>query len=275
MAAKPNRHTRFPALLQRQYEVIADFAGQVARTIGIATDARARMLRRRRRALRWAWIFTAGCAFWALLTAVLAAWGWFTLLLQITGAIAVVQVIPATLLFFRYHWLKSEPLPSQRPANVRRLPPPGSAARPAMYALGASERGLFSLLGVMEREQMLPAGEIADLTTAANRTSAAMASTAAQVVSMERAAHSSESSREYLVPTINAYIGQLGAGVRQYNEMVTAAAQLVSSASDSGSAVVASLDQQRYRDELAGATDRLAGWAQAFAELAPVRRLSS
>jgi hypothetical protein len=86
---------------------------------------------------------------------------------------------------------------------------------------------------------------------------------------MERAAHSSESSREYLVPTINAYTAQLGAGVRQYNEMVTAAAQLVSSAN--GETGVG-LMQQRYRDELVGATDRLMGWAQAFDELGGLRR---
>ncbi|HXA13239.1 MAG TPA: hypothetical protein VNW93_13825, partial [Mycobacterium sp.] len=171
----------------------------------------------------------------------------------------------------RYHWLRSEPLPASRPANVRRLPPPGSAARPAMYALGASERGFFSLLGVMERGAMLPAAEIRDLTAAANKTSAAMAATAAEVVSMERAVQYSESSRSYLVPTINAFTAQLSAGVRQYNEMVTAAAQLVSSANgDAGGALAAS--QHRYRAELAGATDRLVGWAQAFDELGGLPR---
>ncbi|KKC00095.1 phage shock envelope stress response protein PspM, partial [Mycobacterium nebraskense] len=139
----------------------------------------------------------------------------------------------------------------------------------AMYALGASERGFLSLLNVMERGSMLPAGEIRDLTAAANKTSAAMAATAAEVVSMERAAQSSESSRAYLVPTINAFTAQLSAGVRQYNEMVTAAAQLVSSAN--GDQLAAS---QRYRAELAGATDRLVGWAQAFDELGGLRGAS-
>jgi hypothetical protein len=141
-----------------------------------------------------------------------------------------------------------------------------------MYALGASERGFFSLLGVMERGAMLPADEIRDLTEAAKRTSAAMAGTASEVVSMERAAQHSESSRSHLVPSINAFTAQLSAGVRQYNEMVTAAAQLVSSANGdpAGSALAAS--QQRYRAELSDATDRLAGWAQAFDELGGVRQ---
>ncbi len=137
-----------------------------------------------------------------------------------------------------------------------------------MSALGASERGFFSLLGVMERGNMLPASEIRDLTVAANKSSAAMAATAAEVVSMERAVNYTPQSRTYLVPSINAFTAQLGAGVRQYNEMVTAAAQLVSSANgDSAGAATLPSAQQRYRTELAGATDRLLGWAQAFDEL--------
>ncbi|OSC42238.1 phage shock envelope stress response protein PspM [Mycobacterium decipiens] len=270
MVVKSNQRGHGRAVLQRGLDTVADLADLVARKIRAASDPRARLLRRRRRALRWAWIFTAGVAFWGLVTAVLAAWGWFALLLQITGAVAVVMAVPATLLFFRYRWLKAEPLPAQRPTNTRRLPPSGSAARPAMGALGASERGFFSLLGVIERGAMLPAHEVSDLTDAAKRTSAAMVATAAEVVSMERAAHESASSRGYLVPTINAYTAQLGAGVRQYNEMVTAAAQLVSSAN--GDAVRDVGSQQRYRAELAGATDRLVSWAQAFDELGGLPR---
>ena len=287
MAVNATGRGSWRALLQRGLDTAADLSDLVAQKISAAADPRARLLRRRRRALRWGLIFTAGCVFWAVVTAVLAAWGWFALLLEITGAIAVVQAIPATLLLLRYHWLRSEPLPASRPANARRLPPPGSAARPAMYALGASERGFFSLLGVIERGAMLPAAEIRELTAAANKTSAAMASTAAEVVSMERAVHYTESSRSYLVPTINAFTAQLSAGVRQYNEMVTAAAQLVSSANgnadadadaeadaeaDVGAGGALAASHQRYRDELVGATDRLLGWAQAFDELGGLPR---
>ena len=273
MALRATQRESWHALLQRGLDTAADLSDVVARKISAAADPRARLLRRRRRALRWGLIFTAGCALWAVVTAVLAAWGWFALLLEVTGFIAAVQAIPATLLLLRYRWLRSEPLPGPRLARARRLPPPGSAARPAMSALGASERGFFSLVGVIERGAMLPAAEIRDLTAAANRTSAAMSSTAAEVVSMERAAHHSESSRSYLVPTINAFTAQLSAGVRQYNEMVTAAAQLVSSAngSASGDAGLAT-SQQRYRAELSEATDRLVGWAQAFDELGGLPR---
>ncbi|WP_156689616.1 phage shock envelope stress response protein PspM [Mycobacterium sp. Marseille-P9652] len=263
MAVKSTQRGLFRAVLQRGLDTAADVFDVVAARVSAAADPRARLLRRRRRALRWGLIFGAGCVFWAAVTILLAAWGWFALLLEITGAVAVLMAIPATLLLIRYRWLRSEPLPAQRPAGTRRLPPPGSAARPSMYALGASERGFVSLLGVIERGSMLPADEIRDLSAAATKSSAAMAATAAEVVSMERAAQSSESSRSYLVPTINAFTAQLSAGVRQYNEMVTAAAQLVSSASGDG----LTASQQRYRADLVGATDRLLGWAQAFDEL--------
>lgn len=266
MAVKASQPGLWRALLHRGLATAADLTDLVARKLSAAADPRARQLRRRRRALRWGLIFSAGCVFWAAVTLLLAAWGWFALLLEITGGVAVFMAIPATLLLLRYHWLRSEPLPVPRATTVRRLPPPGSAARPAMYALGASERGFSSLLAVIERGAMLPTAEIRDLTDAATRTSAAMASTAAQVVSMERAAQASAESRTHLVPTINAFTAQLSAGVRQYNEMVTAAAQLVSSANGDGSAAAA-----HYRAELAGATDRLLGWAQAFDELGGLR----
>ena len=81
---------------------------------------------------------------------------------------------------------------------------------------------------------------------------------------MERAAGENPDTRAYLAPTINAFTAQLNSGVHQYNEMVTAAAHVVSSVSADGTAP---MSQQRYRSELTDATDRLVGWAQAFEEL--------
>jgi len=261
-------------VLQRGLDSALDsvnrFSDLVAQRISAATDPRARMLSRRRRALRWGLVFGAGCIFWVLVTALLASWSTPVWGLLITGLVAAGAAIPATLLLLRYRWLRSVPLPGQRPGNTRRLPPPGSAARPTMSALAASQRGLFSLLGVIERGHMLPADEIAELTAAAGHTAETMAATAAEVVSMERAAKFTPHSRSYLVPTINAFTAQLSAGVRQYNEMVTAAAQLVSSA-NTGAMMSSPMSQQRYRDELTGATDRLTGWAQAFDELGQLR----
>jgi MFS family permease len=273
MAVRTARDGQWRALLGRGFDAVTDLSDLVAQKISVVTDPRTRGLRRRRRALRWGLIFTVGVVFWALVTTLLASWSTPFWVLLITMLIAAGEAIPATLLLLRYRWLRKEPLPSPRPANVRRLPPPGSAARRAMSALGASERGFFSLLGVMERGAMLPTAEIRDLTAAANQTSAAMAATAAQVVSMERASHYTESSRPHLAPTINAFTAQLSEGVRQYNVMVTAAAQLVASANGQpslGGPVASS--QQRYREELGDATDRLIGWAQAFDELGGLQR---
>lgn len=236
-------------------------------TIDAVRDPRARKLRQRRRALRWGVVFTAGCLFWTAVTALLASWPTPVWGLLITGVIAAGAAFPATLLLLRYRRLRSVPLPAQQPGTSRRLPPVGSAARPSMWALGASERGLFSLLAVLERGELLPAGEISELTGAANRTAATMAATAAQVVSMEQAVQQSPEAQAYLVPTINAFTAQLGAGVRQYNEMVTAAAQLVATAN---AMPAKSAMSEQYHDELVGATDRMLGWAQAFDELGRV-----
>jgi hypothetical protein len=140
-----------------------------------------------------------------------------------------------------------------------------------MAALASAERGMFSLLGVMQRGHMLPDDELREVTLAANQTAATMAATATELVSMERAAGASAPSRAHLTPTIRAFAAQLERGVRQYDEMVTAAAQLVSTA-NSGTMSSSPMSAQRYRRELGNATDRLNGWAQAFDELGHLRR---
>jgi hypothetical protein len=257
-------------LVQRGVDTAAEFSDVLAEKLNAAADPRAKLLRKRRWALRLGLFFTVTSVFWVLVTALLASWSTPFWVFIITGAIAAGAAFPATLLWLRYRWLRASPLPPQRSRAGRRLPPWGSAARQPMAALAASERGLFSLLGVMERGRMLPADELRELTVAANQTAATMAATANEVVSMERAMNSAPQSRAHLAPTINAFAAQMDHGVRQYNEMVTAAAQLVSAA-NSGSMSSSPMSGQRYRDELVNATDRLLGWAQAFDELGHLR----
>lgn len=261
---------RARSVLQRGVDAVSEYADLAAATLNNLSDPRARLLRKRRWALRLGLLFTGATVFWTAISGLLAAWSTPVWVLIITGAVAAGAAVPATLLLLRYRWLRSEPLPPMRQATGRRLPPPGSAARPAMSALGASERGLHSLLGVLDRGRMLPAGEIHELTEAASRSAATMAATATQVASMERAARDAPDSRAYLVPSINALTAQLNSGVRQYNEMVSAAAHLVS-ATNAGE-LTAGAASQRYRAELTDATDRLLGWAQAFEELGAVSR---
>lgn len=259
-------------VLQRGIDTVSEYADVAAQKLTALSDPRARLLRKRRWALRLGLFFGFASAFWMSVTGLLAAWNTPVWGLIITGVIAAGAAAPATLLLLRHRWLRGEPLPPQRQASGRRLPPHGSAVRPVMSALGASERGMHSLLGVIERGEMLPAEEIRELTAAAGRSAATMVATAAEVVSMERAAAEAPQSRAYLAPTINAFAAQLNSGVRQYNEMVTAAAHLVSAST--ADSTVGTLSQQRYRNELSDSTDRLLGWAQAFDELGPARRVS-
>jgi hypothetical protein len=267
--AEPGLASRsWRSILQRSVDTVSEYADVAAQKLSAISDPRARVLRKRRWALRLGLFFGFASVFWVLVTGLLAAWSTPVWALLITGLIAAGAAWPATLWLLRYRWLRGEPLPPRREVSGHRLPPQGSVARPAMSALGASERGLHSLLGILERGKMLPADEIRDLTAAAGRSAATMASTATQVVSMERAAGQGQHARAHLAPTINALTTQLNSGVRQYNEMVTAAAHVVSSA-NAGAPVI----EQRYRHELVDATDRLLGWAQAFEELGPARRV--
>ena len=160
----------------------------LAEKLNAAADPRAKLIAQTARGR-----CGSGCSsrcrrvFWVGVTALLASWSTPVWALFIPAPIAVGAAFLATLSFLRYRWLRGEPLPPQRSRAARRLPPWGSAARQPMAALAASERGLFSLLGVMERGRMLPADELRELTAAANQTAATMAATANEVVSMERA----------------------------------------------------------------------------------------
>ncbi len=257
--------------MQRGIDTAAELSDVVAQKLNSAADPRAKQLRKRKWALWLGVFFTVSCLIWVGVTILLATWD--------TPAWAIVHpdpdrgrrgvsrdaVVPALPLAPR------RTLPPQRSRATRRLPPWGSAARQSMAALAASERGLFSLISVMERGKMLPAGELRELVAVANQSSATMAATANEVVSMERAIANAPQSRAHLAPTIAAFTAQLDNGARQYNEMVTAAAQLVSAA-NTGPMSSSPMSQQRYRDELVNATDRLTGWAQAFDELGQLRR---
>ncbi|WP_422748093.1 phage shock envelope stress response protein PspM [Mycobacterium sp. WMMD1722] len=254
------------SVLQRGVDSAAEFTDVVAERLHAASDPRAKLLRKRRWALRLGLFFTVTTLFWLVVTAVLASWSTPFWVFIITGAIAAGAMFPATLLLLRYRWLRAEPLPPVRTRSSRRLPPWNSAARAPMAALVSAERGLTSLLGVLERGRMLPASELRELRVAAEQSAATMAATAAEVVSMERAMASSPQARAHLQPTVASFVAQMDQGVRQYHEMVSAAAQLVSTV-NSGPMSSSPMYGRRYRDELVDATDRLQGWAQAFDEL--------
>ncbi|MEZ0341453.1 hypothetical protein ACAG25_15870 [Mycobacterium sp. pV006] len=263
------RPTRRP-LLQRGIDTAAEWSELLADKLHAAADPRAKLLRKRRWAFRLGVFFALSSVFWVGVTALLASWSTPVWALFIPSPIAVGAAFLATLAFLRHRWLRGEPLPPPRTRAARRLPPPGSAARGPMTSLASSERGLFSLLGVLERGRMLPADELREIRVAAEQTAATMAATAAEVTSMERTVKASPQSRPHLAPTIAAFTAQLDRGARQYDEMVCAAAQLVS-ATNSGALSSSPMSQRRYREQLTSATDRLGGWAQAFDELGRLR----
>lgn len=266
-----SRPEAWRSLAQRGIDTAAELSDVLAQKLNSAADPRAKQLRKRKWALRLALFFAASCGLLVFVTWLLATWSTPAWALFIPAPIAVGAGFLATLAFLRYRWLRGEPLPPQRSRATRRLPAFGSAARQPMAALAASERGLFSLISVMERGRMLPADELRELIAVANQSAGTMAATADEVVSMERAVANAPGSRAHLAPTIAAFTAQLDNGARQYNDMVTAAAQLVSAANN-GPMSSSPMSQQRYRDELGNATDRLTGWAQAFDELGQLRR---
>ncbi|MBX7432712.1 hypothetical protein JDV09_11440 [Mycobacterium sp. Y57] len=270
MSNPTSRPQAWRSLAQRGVDTAAEWSDVLAERLYAAADPRAKLLRKRRWALRLGVFFTVSAVFWVGVTGLLASWSTPVWALFIPSPIAVGAAFLATLSFLRYRWLRGEPLPPQRSRAAHRLPPWGSAARAPMTALATSERGLFSLIGVMERGRMLPADELLELRVTAEQTAATMAATATEVVSMEKAVKAAPQSRAHLAPTIAAFTTQLDRGARQYNEMVSAAAQLVSAA-NSGSMSSSPMTQRRYRDELVLATDRLTGWAQAFDELGRLR----
>jgi hypothetical protein len=271
---KPSSSSRpeaWRSLLQRGVDTAAEVSDVLASKLNAIADPRAKQLRKRKVALWLGLFFTGSCVLLVGVTTLLATWHTPAWALFIPAPLAVGAAFLATLAFLRYRWLRGEPLPPQRSRATRRLPPWGSAARQPMAALAASERGLFSLISVMEHGKMLPAGELRELAAVANQSAATMAATANEVVSMERAVANAPHSRNHLAPTIAAFTTQLDNGARQYNDMVTAAAQLVSAA-NTGPMSSSPMSAQRYRDELVNATDRLTGWAQAFDELGQLRR---
>ncbi len=270
MSTPTSRPEAWRSWAERGVDTAAEWSDMLAEKLHAAADPRAKLLRKRRWAFRLGVFLSFSAAFWVGVTALLAAWSTPVWALFIPSPIAVGAAFLATLAFLRFRWLRREPLPPHRSRSARRLPPRGSAARQPMTALNAAERGLTSMLGVMERGQMLPGEELRELRSAAEQTVATMAATATEVVSMERAVRAAPQLRAHLTPTIAAFRQQLDYGAQQYNEMVSAAAQLVSAA-NSGSMSSSPMSQRRYRDELVLATDRLTGWAQAFDELGRLR----
>src|SRR5271157_3923752 len=108
------------SVLQRSLDSASEFADLAAQRLSAAADPRARLLRKRRWALRSGLFFAFACVFWVLVTLLLASWNTPAWALLIPGIIAAGAAAPATLLLLRYRWLRAEPLPSPRPVVAQR-----------------------------------------------------------------------------------------------------------------------------------------------------------
>ena len=64
-------------MLQRGIDTASESSDLAAQKLSAAADPRARLLRKRRWALRLGLFFALACVFWVLVTALLATWGWF------------------------------------------------------------------------------------------------------------------------------------------------------------------------------------------------------
>ena len=119
MATKTGRPDAWKSLVQRGIDAAADLSGALTEKLSAAADPRAKLLRKRRWALRFGVFFTLATGFWVLVTALLASWSTPVWGLIITGAIAAGAAFPATLFWLRYRWLRAEPLPAERPVSGR------------------------------------------------------------------------------------------------------------------------------------------------------------
>ena len=149
----------------------------VAQKLGAAADPRAKLLRKRRWALRAGWFFTFSSAFWVGVTVLLASWSHP----RVGAADPVADRCGGCI---------------SRHAVVATLPlAQGHAAAAGTHCQTATAVGIggprspwrrwrrpsgdwFSLLGVMERGQMLPDDELREVASAANQTAATMTATA-------------------------------------------------------------------------------------------------
>src|SRR3977135_2907894 len=151
MNSRAGRPEAWRTLVQRGVDTAAEWSDVLAEKLNAAADPRAKLMRKRRWALRLGLFFTVSSVFWVGVTALLASWSTPVWALFIPAPIAVGAAFLATLSFLRYRWLKGSPLPPRRARAARRLPPWGAAARQPMAALAAPQRRVFSLLGGLGR----------------------------------------------------------------------------------------------------------------------------
>ena len=111
MTSQSSRPQGMGSLVQRGVDTAAEFTDAVAEKLNAAADPRAKLLRKRKWALRLGLFFTVSSLIWVGVTVLLAVWNTPAWAIFIPTPIAVGAAFLATLAFLRYRWLRGEPLP--------------------------------------------------------------------------------------------------------------------------------------------------------------------
>ncbi|GDY32840.1 phage shock envelope stress response protein PspM [Gandjariella thermophila] len=245
-------------LVERQ--VRGQVAEQLRRKVAEWRDPRARLLRRRRRAVR-------ATGAWATLTAALAGGSGLEIAVAhspvgavVLGGFAAGTAVVGARSGARAYRLHRTPLPDPPPQPVS-LPPRESVAREPMERLAAAESSLEELLRQLSRPiggvPQVPAESVAQARATAAEAAAALREAAEQLRAVERAReHAPPLERGPLVEGVRRLRAQLDEGVDGYGSLVAAAGRAVAASS-----------QAMPRRALEDATDHLAGLAAALREL--------
>src|SRR5258705_6125786 len=94
--SRAGRPEEWRSLVQRGVDTAAEWSDVLAEKLNAAADPRAKLLRKRRWALRLGLFFTVSCVFWVGVTALVASWSTPVWALFIPSPIAVGAVLLAT-----------------------------------------------------------------------------------------------------------------------------------------------------------------------------------
>ena len=224
-------------------------------------DPRARLLRRRRRAVRALW-WRCGIAVIAGLAAVLVGMNSQALTLSTVGlgALACIAAVGAGSAGVRAHRLHRMPLPQERFVPPQ-LPPAGSLAREPMQRLSGATQSLDELLRQLAAPvsgmSSMPLDVVAGARASAAGAAAALHAVALRLRAVELARDAAPPlERGPLVADVRRLRSQLDEGVDGYGRLVAAAGRAV--------AATSSVHPQFALTE---ATEHLAGLASALREL--------
>ncbi|MFY2789440.1 phage shock envelope stress response protein PspM [Rhodococcus sp. MALMAid1271] len=232
---------------------------------GRRKDPRAKHLKKIRRARRRGIRFGAASTTSAVGTAGLAVLSAPEWTLFVGGGSAAVMAVPAVFAVTRLRRLRSQPVPVGIPAK-RMAPQRASAAYESMTRLAGAEQGFFELLSILSRSETIGADEIEEMIGVASAAARSLEGVAVDIAALERAGATSDVTREHLRSATESAAADLATGVEQYEQLVAAAARMTGPAGFASATVV-----ETHRRELASATDRLQGWAEALTEIDQIR----